>query len=76
MKRSEMVSKLIDAVFMCSQADSHLGRNEAEDLLRRIEKAGMLPPKLIKREMISIPTSDGPSTRHEIKTAYYEWEPE
>lgn len=53
MKRSEMVQKLIDAVYMCSSNDTILDGEEAEALLKYIEAAGMMPPKVYQGDWLT-----------------------
>jgi hypothetical protein len=44
MKRSEMVQILIDAVYKAAFDEISLSKDEASDILKRLEKAGMIPP--------------------------------
>ena len=44
MKRSEMVQKVIDAVYLVTFNDLELTKEEASELLERMEEAGMLQP--------------------------------
>ena len=43
MKRSEMIQILIDAVYMASPDDIILNNLEAEEILTKLENAGMKP---------------------------------
>lgn len=45
MKRSEMVKKIQDLVYMSSSLDLCLAKEEAETVLKGLEDTGMLPPK-------------------------------
>jgi len=67
MRRSEMLRVIQDAVFLASAADLVLDSFEADEVLRRIESAGMLPPPYYRGESGDI-FIDG-----EFRA---EWEPE
>lgn len=44
MKRSEMVQKVMDIVYMANHDDFTLTEEEASEVLSKLEEAGMLPP--------------------------------
>lgn len=44
MKRSEMIQKVIDAVYAASHEDLILTKEEAAEVLTKLEEAGMIPP--------------------------------
>lgn len=73
MKRSEMIQKIQWLIDDSVDGSEHL----AFLILDTIEENGMKPPLgKVTIEEISIPTSDGPPTRHDIKTQSHEWDAE
>jgi hypothetical protein len=70
MKRSEMVSRLINMVYISTEADILITTAEAHLILTHLEMAGMAPPAII-----SMPDSYN-RTEGRMGFEVHEWEEE
>jgi hypothetical protein len=82
MKRSEMVAKIIDIVWLECYDDLELSKEEASGILARLEAEGMLPPKYnciktIKEWEVDNRYQDGGlELEKQIAVSKHEWEKE
>jgi hypothetical protein len=74
MKRSEMARAI--SIVLEGYMYDNLAQRRAEEVLRMIEQAGMIPPPLKKPHTIRIPCTDGSYIEHATTITSREWEDE
>lgn len=76
MKRSEMITVLLDAINKNQYQDYYWVPHEAERVLSILEQAGMLPPKIGKVVIADYYNDKDEKLQYERFGYINEWEPE